>query len=169
MTDDDLELPAELDTSDADVLAALLRQASEGDAALLETLELLVPFGGRLPEGALGGLLPEGEFTVKCTGAVREVLASLRGTKAKLQKRRKVEKTLKLLREIGPGHPSLNSHRYDNIYGNNGEDVWESYVEHKTDNPWRAWWYRVAGEPRTILVAAIGPHPKRSLTALPPH
>ncbi|BBX33644.1 hypothetical protein MMAG44476_14380 [Mycolicibacterium mageritense DSM 44476 = CIP 104973] len=168
MTDADLELPAELDTSDPDVLATLLHRAfSEADTA--EFLEALVQIGGSLPAGALGGSIPEGEFTVKCTDAVRDVLASLRGTKPKQQMRRKVQRALRIMRDAGPEHRSLQSHRYHNLKGKNGEDVWESYIEHKIANAWRAWWYFVLDEPNTILVAAVGPHPKRSLTALPPH
>lgn len=163
---DDVLLPPELDTSDEATLAQLLERASEGSA---EPLEALVSLGGSLPAGAIGGHVREGLFTVLCTQAVEEVLSTLHGTKQRQQKRRKVEKTLKLLREIGPEHPSLNSHRYDGIYGNHGEPVWESYVENVITNAWRAWWYFTEMHPHTILVAAVGPHPKRSLTALPPH
>ncbi|GLE54901.1 hypothetical protein NJBCHELONAE_02120 [Mycobacteroides chelonae] len=163
---DDVELPPELDTSDWLTLAQLLERASEGSA---EPLEALVNLGGALPAGVIGGHAREGAFTVLCTTAVEEVLASLRGTKALQQKRRKVEKTLKLLREIGPEHPSLNSHRYVSLRGKQGEPVWESYVEDRTTKAWRAWWYFTETQPHTILVAAVGPHPKRSLPALPPH
>ena len=164
---DDVELPLELDTSDETTLAQLLERAAEESA---EPLEALVNLGGSLPAGAIGGHTREGTFTVLCTQAVEEVLDTLRGTKPKQQMRRKVEKTLKLLRETGPEHPSLNSHRYvGKLRGNQGEPVWESYVESAIAGAWRIWWYFTETQPHTILVAAVGPHPKRGLSTLPPH
>lgn len=38
-------------------------------------------------------------------------------------KNAKVRKALRLLRDVGPSHPGLNSHKYHSLTGPNGEDV----------------------------------------------
>jgi hypothetical protein len=73
-------------------------------------------------------------------------------------KLKKVKKTLRLLRDIGPGHPGLNSHKYTSMVGLHGEDVWESYVENKTPGAWRIFWtYGPGADELTIIT--VGPHP----------
>ena len=44
-------------------------------------------------------------------------------------KTKKVKKVLRLLRDVGPSHPGLESHEYHSLKWPNKEDVWESYVE----------------------------------------
>lgn len=73
-------------------------------------------------------------------------------------KRKKVNKTLRLLRDVGPRHPGLNSHKYHSMVGPNGEDVWESYVENRTPGAWRIFWtYGPNADELTIIT--VGPHP----------
>ncbi len=43
---------------------------------------------------------------------------------AYVTKLKKAKKTLRLLRDVGPSHPGLNSHKYQSLTGPNGEDVW---------------------------------------------
>lgn len=73
-------------------------------------------------------------------------------------KRKKVVKALRLLRDNGPAHPGLNSHKYHSVTGLNGEDVWESYVENHTPGAWRIWWM-YGPEADALTVITIGPHP----------
>lgn len=73
-------------------------------------------------------------------------------------KNTKVRKTLRMLRDIGPGHPGLRSHRYHSLRGLNGEDVWESYVENRAPGAWRIWWI-YGPDPDTIKIVTVGPHP----------
>ena len=73
-------------------------------------------------------------------------------------KNKKVIKALRLLRDNGPAHPGLASHKYHSITGPRGEDVWESYVENQTPAAWRMWWIYGPG-PDTITIVTIGPHP----------
>ncbi|CAN5798590.1 MAG: hypothetical protein M3424_05185 [Actinomycetota bacterium] len=73
-------------------------------------------------------------------------------------KRKKAIKTLRLLRDIGPVHTGLHSHKYHSITGPNGEDVWESYVENRTPGAWRIWWI-YGPDADTLTVVTIGPHP----------
>ncbi|MGH8910497.1 MAG: hypothetical protein ACRD0K_29390 [Egibacteraceae bacterium] len=70
----------------------------------------------------------------------------------------KVRKALRLLRDVCPSHPGLNSHKYHSLTGPNGEDVWESCVENRTPGAWRIWWVYGPG-PDTITIVTVGPHP----------
>lgn len=70
----------------------------------------------------------------------------------------KIRQALRLLRDVGPSHPGLHSHKYHSLTGPNGEDVWESYGENRTPGAWRIWWVYGAG-PDTITIVTIGPHP----------
>lgn len=69
----------------------------------------------------------------------------------------RVRKCLGLL-ETDPRHPGLNSHKFSDLRGANGEDVWESYVENKTPAAWRVFWHYGPGQ-GVITVVAITPHP----------
>jgi hypothetical protein len=71
---------------------------------------------------------------------------------------KKVKKALRILREVGPSHPGLNSHKYQSITGPNGEGVWESYVENRTPSAWRIWWWYGPDEGQ-ITILTMGPHP----------
>ena len=73
------------------------------------------------------------------------------------KKLKRVKKCLGLI-ETNPRHPGLNSHNYAVLKGENGEDVWESYVENNTPAAWRVFWHYGPGE-ATITVIAITPHP----------
>lgn len=73
-------------------------------------------------------------------------------------KLKKVKNTLRLLRDVGPSHPGLNSHKYQSLYGPDGAEVWESYIENKAPGAWRLWW-TYGPSPDTLTVLTIGPHP----------
>lgn len=166
MTDADLELPAELDTSDPDVLATLLQRAFSG-AETAEFLEALIQIGGSLPAGALGGPVPEGEYDVRLSESVCKTLRALDAKAATRTRRTKVDKALRLLREVGPSHPSLETHRYNDLDRAVGVPVWQSNAETAVPNAWRMWWWYEGGDARAIMVGAVGPHPKRSIKTLP--
>jgi hypothetical protein len=52
----------------------------------------------------------------------------------------------------------VKSHKYASIWGPDGEEVWESYVENRTPGAWRIWWiYGPAAD--TLTIVTIGPHP----------
>ena len=73
-------------------------------------------------------------------------------------KLKEAKKTLRLLRDVGLGHPGLNSHKYQSLTGPDGEDVWESYIENRTPGAWRIWWL-YDPTPDTLTILALGPHP----------
>lgn len=55
-------------------------------------------------------------------------------------------------------HPSLHTHKYDNLRGPNNEEVFESYAQNKTPGAYRIFWYYGPGRKR-ITVLEICPHP----------
>ena len=96
-------------------------------------------------------------FQLAYTDEARSVLKDLEQPRHSV-KRQKVLKTLRLLRDIGPAHPGLNSHKYHSRSGPHGEDLWESYVENRTPGAWRIWWI-YGPEDDMITVVTLGPHP----------
>lgn len=92
-------------------------------------------------------------YTVEAQAIMDDLLTRPRDVKTK-----KVKKALRLLRDVGPSHPGLESHKYHSLTGPNGEDVWESYVENRTPSAWRIWWVYGPGAD-TLTIATIGPHP----------
>lgn len=75
-----------------------------------------------------------------------------------LQKRLKaVRKALGYL-EINPRHPSLNTHKYTSLSGDNGEEVFEAYAENNTSAAYRIFWH-YGPEKNKITIIAIIPHP----------
>ncbi|MGH3722177.1 MAG: hypothetical protein ACRDRI_25725 [Pseudonocardiaceae bacterium] len=96
-------------------------------------------------------------FALFFTDEAQRVLDEL-GKPAHEVKLKKVRKTLRLLRDVGPGHPGLNSHKYQSLTGPNGEEVWESYVENNTPGAWRLWWVYGPGAD-TLTIVTVGPHP----------
>ena len=55
-------------------------------------------------------------------------------------------------------HPSLNTHKYDEIEGPNGEDVFESYVQNKTPGAYRIFWHYGPGKGKITILEICG-HP----------
>jgi hypothetical protein len=96
-------------------------------------------------------------FTLLFTDDASRVLTELQLPKYKA-KRTKARKGLHLLRDVGPSHPGVNSHRYESLAGPQGEAVWESYLENQTPSAWRIWWI-YGTESDTLTVITLGPHP----------
>jgi hypothetical protein len=85
-----------------------------------------------------------------------------KATLAKLEqdqpkKHKKVLKTLALM-ETNLRNPSLQTHKYNAIQGQNGEEVFESYVENRTPATFRVFWH-YGPNPQEITIIAITPHP----------
>ncbi|MGH3978948.1 MAG: hypothetical protein ACRDRZ_08095 [Pseudonocardiaceae bacterium] len=96
-------------------------------------------------------------FTLFVTDEAQCVLDEL-GKPEHAAKLKKVKKALRLLRDVGPGHPGLNTHKYQSLTGPHGEEVWESYVENKTPGAWRLWWVYGPGAD-ALTIVTVGPHP----------
>jgi len=69
----------------------------------------------------------------------------------------KVLKTLALM-ENNLRHPGLQTHKFDDLCGPNGEEVFEAYAENKTPAAFRVFWYYGAGQ-GMITILAITLHP----------
>lgn len=77
--------------------------------------------------------------------------------KMDLVKLKKVRKCLGYL-QTDPRHPSLATHEFRSMRGEDGQKVWEAYVENRTSAAWRVFWhYGPEGDEITIL--AITQHP----------
>jgi hypothetical protein len=81
----------------------------------------------------------------------------LEKSKALLKRFKAVRKSLGYL-ETNPRHPSLNTHKYNSIYGPNDEEIFEAYAENKTPAAYRIFWYYGPGK-NEITILAITPHP----------
>lgn len=68
-----------------------------------------------------------------------------------------VQKTLGLM-ETNLRHPSLHTHKFDDLEGANGEPVFESYAQNKTPGAYRVFWHYGPLKSQ-ITVVAIVPHP----------
>lgn len=68
-----------------------------------------------------------------------------------------VVKCLKFMR-VNLRHPSLNTHKYDELQGPNGEEIFESYAQNNTPGAFRVFWYYGPGK-KEITVIGITPHP----------
>ncbi|MEU6131052.1 hypothetical protein ABZ805_17930 [Saccharopolyspora sp. NPDC047091] len=96
-------------------------------------------------------------FILAYSAQAQKVIEDLQRPRHK-EKWTKVRKTLRLLRDIGPSHPGLQSHKYHSITGPDGEGVWESYVENHTPGAWRIWWTYGPGVDELTIIT-VGPHP----------
>lgn len=93
------------------------------------------------------------QFKLELTTLARDQLAAINNP----TREKKVKRTLGLL-ETNLRHPSLNTHKYDGLSGQNGEDVFEAYVENKTPTAWRVFWH-YGPKQGQITILAITPHP----------
>ncbi len=93
------------------------------------------------------------EFTEKALEQY-EFLKSNTGLKKRCKA---VQKTLGYL-QTNPRHPSLNTHKYSAMQGENGEEIFEAYAENNTPGAYRIFW--CYGQNRNqITIIAITPHP----------
>ena len=76
---------------------------------------------------------------------------------ALLKRCKAVQKALAYL-ESNPRHPSLNTHKFDELTGANGEAVFEAYAENDTPGAYRIFWHYGPVEDM-ITIVAITAHP----------
>lgn len=69
-----------------------------------------------------------------------------------------VVKSLRYMKE-NLRHRSLNTHKYDEMVGPHGEEVFESYAQNNTPGAYRIFWYYGPGKRAIVTVIAIVPHP----------
>lgn len=97
-------------------------------------------------------------FKLVFTNIAREQLNSLKQDGNKQMVYRIVCKTLGLM-ETNLRHPSLKTHEFTSLLGENREKVYEAYVQHKTPGAYRIFWHYGPAQ-GCLTIIAIVPHPK---------
>ena len=97
------------------------------------------------------------EFDLKYTENAEDDLKELIVDKSNKVALKAVVKSLKLMSN-NLKHPSLNTHKYDELEGPNGEEVFESYAQNNTPGAYRIFWH-YGPEKKTITILLISPHP----------
>lgn len=96
-------------------------------------------------------------FTIKFTTEAKQQLEHLKITKNKQMQFKAVGKAIAYM-NMNLRHPSLNTHKFDEIKSPFGGDVFESYAQNKTPGAYRIFW--TYGPSTTeITILAITPHP----------
>lgn len=101
--------------------------------------------------------LASSAFVLQFTAVARDELAELEASPQHVRKLKKVRNALGRL-QVDPRHPGLHSHKYTSMHGQNGEEVWDSYVENNVPSAWRLFWHYGPAD-RVITIVAITPHP----------
>ena len=96
-------------------------------------------------------------YALKFTEEADFDMEELRNDHSKRNAAKAVVKSLKFMR-VDLRHPSLNTHKYDDFCGPEGEDVFESYAQNKTPGAYRIFWY-YGPEKKVITILRISPHP----------
>ena len=97
------------------------------------------------------------EFKIKFTFSAEQELINLRDDPSKKAVFKAVFKTLSYMR-INLRHPSLHTHKYNELLGPKGEEIFESYAQNKTPGAYRIFWY-YGDDKGEITIVAITPHP----------
>ena len=106
--------------------------------------------------------MPKMTFELIFTEKADIHLSSLENSKDKKAVLKAVRKTLALM-EIDLRHPSLQTHEFSSLAGENGEKVFESYAQNRTPGAYRIFWhYGPAKRQITIVAIVKGAGPLRS-------
>lgn len=97
------------------------------------------------------------EFHIELSETGREQINKLVIDQSKKAVAKAVIKSLDLMR-TNLKHPSLHTHKYDEMSGPSGEDVFESYAQNNTPGAYRIFWHYGPGK-KKITILAITPHP----------
>lgn len=101
--------------------------------------------------------MSDAAFVLHFTPEADETRLELKKSKAHAVTYKKVLKTLKLISR-DPRYPGLHTHKYRTVKGDDGSEVWQSYVENKTPGAWRIWW-QYGPESGEITILSLMPHP----------
>jgi hypothetical protein len=96
-------------------------------------------------------------FILLFTDEAKEKLAELEEDNSLLKRLKAVRKALGYL-SLNPRHPSLNTHKYTALHGENGEEIFEAYAENNTPVAYRIFWYYGPNK-NEITILTITPHP----------
>lgn len=93
---------------------------------------------------------------LKFTDEAKRNLTDLK-KQGQIKKLKKIKNAFDKLAE-DPRHPGLHTHKYKSFKGQNGEDIFQSYVENRTPGAFRVFWHYGPDE-SVITIIAITPHP----------
>lgn len=97
------------------------------------------------------------EFHIELSEIARKQITQLVRDSSKKAIAKAVIKSLDLMR-TNIKHPSLNTHKYDEMTGPKGEIVFESYAQNNTPGAYRIFWFYGPGR-KEITILTIIPHP----------
>lgn len=97
------------------------------------------------------------KFNLKYSDTAKNQFLRLETNKSKVAQDKAVAKTLGMMQE-NLRHPSLNTHKYDDIISPFGGEVLESYAQNKTPAAYRVFWTYGPGR-QELYIIAITPHP----------
>lgn len=96
-------------------------------------------------------------FKIRFTVEAEQQLTNLKRSKSKKNQFKAVGKIIGYMK-VNLRHPSLNTHKFDNIASPFKGDVFESYAQNKTPGAYRIFWV-YGPEKGVITILAITPHP----------
>ena len=96
-------------------------------------------------------------FDIDFSDLAEEQLLSLIHDRSKKSVAKSVIKSLEFMR-TNLKHPSLHTHKYDDMEGPKGEEVFESYAQNKTPGAYRIFWFYGPGK-SVITILSITAHP----------
>ncbi|MBL8029285.1 MAG: hypothetical protein JNL74_22880 [Fibrobacteres bacterium] len=96
-------------------------------------------------------------FEIRITSTAEEQLLALKKDRSLTKRYKAVSKAIRLL-VSNPRHPGLQTHKYDSLQGENGEEIFEAYAEQNTPAAYRIFWHYGPNK-RQITIIAITPHP----------
>ena len=97
------------------------------------------------------------KFKIRFTELADGQLSELENDKSKKGILKQVRKVLGFM-ETNLKHPSLNTHKFDNLNSPYGGDVFESYAQNNTPGAYRIFWTYGPNQ-REITIITITPHP----------
>lgn len=97
------------------------------------------------------------EFNIIFTPKVREEMHELKEDNSMKDHLKEIHQALDFLSH-NPRHPSLHTHKYNKIKGEDGEEVFEAYAENDTPGAYRIFWHYGPGR-GVITVVDIIHHP----------
>lgn len=97
------------------------------------------------------------QHLLRFTSIAKSQYENLANNKALEKRFKSVNKALGYL-ENNPRHPSLNTHKYSSLVGENGEDIFEAYAENNTPQAYRIFWH-YGPDKKQITIISIIPHP----------
>jgi hypothetical protein len=97
------------------------------------------------------------QHILKFTSIAKSQYENLANNKDLEKRFKSVNKALGYL-ENNPRHPSLNTHKYSSLVGENGEDIFEAYAENNTPQAYRIFW-NYNPDKKQITIISIIPHP----------